>query len=364
MSSGWRFNPPPGWPPAPPGFAPTADWHPDPSWPPAPEGWTFWIPVDPAAQAQAAADPVPPTEEGRQEKFARKAPWQEAQAKGKADRNAAREAKKQAKTAEKARRREQAAAARQAERTAKAKTKQEREQRKALSEAQAAHWRREQVRRAEHVQAESLARTVRAIASGMWPASFGLSLKRGEAALWGGGGQLVEPRRTPGTYQGRSQGVSLRITKGVWYRVGASQGTFVPGTDEQTVIDGGGIVVTTTRVVFRGSRASREWQFRQDARGPIQQRRGAVDTGVEPAEDLRADRVRRGLHQPPGRGPGHLRTRCGRSRRRVGGRGSSAGRCRAGADHRVVTGSSSCADRHPSSQICVILAHGRVLIHD
>ncbi|MBS2536419.1 hypothetical protein KGQ20_27025 [Catenulispora sp. NF23] len=130
-----------------------------------------------------------------------------------------------------------------------------------MSEAQAAHQQREQTRIAEQADAAALARIVRAIASGTWSASFGLTLKRGEAALWGGGGQLVEPRRTPGTYQGRSQGVSLRIAKGVWYRVGQSQGTYVPGADQQTVIDGGGIVVTTTRVVFRGSRATREWQF-------------------------------------------------------------------------------------------------------
>lgn len=43
---GLRFNPPPGWPPAPPGFVPPPGWQPDPSWPPAPEGWQFWVPDD------------------------------------------------------------------------------------------------------------------------------------------------------------------------------------------------------------------------------------------------------------------------------------------------------------------------------
>ncbi len=37
-----RFNPPPGWPPAPPGWVPPPGWEPDPDWPPAPPGWEFW----------------------------------------------------------------------------------------------------------------------------------------------------------------------------------------------------------------------------------------------------------------------------------------------------------------------------------
>src|SRR6266542_4639660 len=52
----WRFNPPPGWPPAPPGFAPAPGWQPDPSWPPAPPGWQFWV-------QDAAAPLVEPVEQ-------------------------------------------------------------------------------------------------------------------------------------------------------------------------------------------------------------------------------------------------------------------------------------------------------------
>jgi len=44
------FNPPPGWPPAPQGWLPSAGWQPDPSWPPPPEGWQFVL-------DQAAEDP-------------------------------------------------------------------------------------------------------------------------------------------------------------------------------------------------------------------------------------------------------------------------------------------------------------------
>lgn len=55
----WRFNPPPGWPPAPPGFAPPSGWRPDPSWPPAPPGWPFW--VDDATPPQARVPPASPS---------------------------------------------------------------------------------------------------------------------------------------------------------------------------------------------------------------------------------------------------------------------------------------------------------------
>ena len=40
---GLRYNPPPGWPPAPEGFAPPPGWQPDPSWPPPPPGWQLWV---------------------------------------------------------------------------------------------------------------------------------------------------------------------------------------------------------------------------------------------------------------------------------------------------------------------------------
>ena len=38
-----RFNPPPNWPPAPPGWTPPPGWQPDPSWPPLPPGWQLWV---------------------------------------------------------------------------------------------------------------------------------------------------------------------------------------------------------------------------------------------------------------------------------------------------------------------------------
>lgn len=39
-----RYNPPPNWPPTPPGWTPPPGWQPDPSWPPPPPGWQLWLP--------------------------------------------------------------------------------------------------------------------------------------------------------------------------------------------------------------------------------------------------------------------------------------------------------------------------------
>ena len=42
-----RFNPPPNWPPAPPGWTPPPGWRPDPSWPALPQAWPLWVPDAP-----------------------------------------------------------------------------------------------------------------------------------------------------------------------------------------------------------------------------------------------------------------------------------------------------------------------------
>ena len=55
-----RFNPPPGWPQVPAGFAPPPDWRPNPSWPVPPPGWTFWVADDPTSGATNIADPGQP----------------------------------------------------------------------------------------------------------------------------------------------------------------------------------------------------------------------------------------------------------------------------------------------------------------
>jgi Domain of unknown function (DUF4190)/Septum formation len=63
---GLRYNPPPGWPPAPEGFSPSPGWQPDPSWPPPPPGWQLWVNDDQAPtrvssqQTIQAGPPSPP----------------------------------------------------------------------------------------------------------------------------------------------------------------------------------------------------------------------------------------------------------------------------------------------------------------
>ncbi len=61
---GLRFNPPPNWPPPPPGFVPPPRWQPDPSWPPPPPGWQLWVPDDSVPEAPgdfpAGAAGIPP----------------------------------------------------------------------------------------------------------------------------------------------------------------------------------------------------------------------------------------------------------------------------------------------------------------
>ena len=71
----------------------------------------------------------------------------------------------------------------------------------------------------------------------------------------------IEPRRAPGSYQSGSRGTSIRVAKGVSFWVGASRGTFVPGPENPTVIDIGSVSITNQRVLFRGPKQSREWQF-------------------------------------------------------------------------------------------------------
>jgi hypothetical protein len=58
---GYRFNPPPNWPPPPPGWWPSPGWRPDPSWPPPPPGWQLWVPdeQDPARPTSPAASELP-----------------------------------------------------------------------------------------------------------------------------------------------------------------------------------------------------------------------------------------------------------------------------------------------------------------
>lgn len=94
-------------------------------------------------------------------------------------------------------------------------------------------------------------------------AGVSLMLKKGEAVIAKvEPTALVEPRRLPGRWEGGSHGVSLRIARGVYYRVGATRGTFQQGAEAPAVIDSSGTTVfTNQRAVFVGMKQSREWAF-------------------------------------------------------------------------------------------------------
>ncbi|MGH9125764.1 MAG: DUF2510 domain-containing protein [Acidimicrobiales bacterium] len=95
------------------------------------------------------------------------------------------------------------------------------------------------------------------------PEQVPLMLKPREKSVYVfNGGGLFEPRRGAGHYQGRSQGFSIPLGgTGLRYRLGENRGTYVQGTETQTEIDTGAVVITTTRVVFLGSQRTVEWAF-------------------------------------------------------------------------------------------------------
>lgn len=114
---------------------------------------------------------------------------------------------------------------------------------------------------AEQDRLDTLVAVARGALRGGRRTDFGVVLKSNESALFRCGGQLIEPRKHRGHYSGRSSGISVRITKGVWYRTGSYRGTYVPGPELQTPIDVGHAVITTARVIFTGGKATREWRF-------------------------------------------------------------------------------------------------------
>ncbi len=93
-----------------------------------------------------------------------------------------------------------------------------------------------------------------------------IMLKGGEALFYRVTNcSLVEERRGQGHYQGASTGVSIPIGslggRSVRYRVGANRGHFVAGAPVPTAIDKGTMYITNQRIVFAGSKQTRECLF-------------------------------------------------------------------------------------------------------
>jgi Protein of unknown function (DUF2510) len=129
------------------------------------------------------------------------------------------------------------------------------------------------------------------------PPGWSLVLKPGERLVYAMTSVgLFEPRREPGHWSGGSAGFSIPVTDGIRFRIGKSAGTYVQGNENPTIIDAGDISFTTQRVVFQGSKYSREWLFskligiRHDAAQPWtaiqvsnrEKTSGIVYTGIPP----------------------------------------------------------------------------------
>jgi len=89
----------------------------------------------------------------------------------------------------------------------------------------------------------------------------GLALQKNEVTHWMEPAGLLEERVVSKGYVGTSHGVSIRVAKGLTYRVGANRGHLVTSTAVQKVSHGP-FVVTSQRAVFQGD--TKAFAFRLD----------------------------------------------------------------------------------------------------
>lgn len=82
-----------------------------------------------------------------------------------------------------------------------------------------------------------------------------INYQKGEQVVWAFAGSEYLEDKTRRQFVGGSQGVSIRVMKGVYYRVGAFKGHAVEHT-ERVHIDTGWVVVTTKNIYFAGPRKS------------------------------------------------------------------------------------------------------------
>ena len=97
--------------------------------------------------------------------------------------------------------------------------------------------------------------------SGSEPDDHSLVQKKGELVLWTGNGIYQVAGRTPSTFSGGSQGVSIPIVAGIRYRVGSFKGQTIPGVEMQMDKDQGMVKLTNQRLIFAGPIATSEWVF-------------------------------------------------------------------------------------------------------
>lgn len=88
-----------------------------------------------------------------------------------------------------------------------------------------------------------------------------LVTRSGEQVYWVERARLFEEKFVSRRYEGGSQGVSIRVMKGVSFRLGSHRGRLVSDTATLPVSDGE-FIVTSQRLVFRGSAKSFETKFK------------------------------------------------------------------------------------------------------
>jgi hypothetical protein len=100
------------------------------------------------------------------------------------------------------------------------------------------------------------------IQAGNLPATStpGLLTQKGEQVHWSEPAQLIEERVVRRRYEGGSSGVSIRIMKGVTYRVGAQRGQLVTDTAAVPVSEGH-FAITNRRAVFKGTKKSFNYKW-------------------------------------------------------------------------------------------------------
>lgn len=98
---------------------------------------------------------------------------------------------------------------------------------------------------------------LRDLLSGVLPQRLNLSealpinLQKGEKVVWAYMMASYFEDKTKRNYVGGSRGVSVRVMKGVYYRVGAFKGTMVESTD-RVLVDKGLLVLTDKHIYFAG----------------------------------------------------------------------------------------------------------------
>ena len=83
----------------------------------------------------------------------------------------------------------------------------------------------------------------------------GIKLAPGEEAFFNGAAALVEERTVTAGYKGGSHGISLRICKGLSYRVGAHRGTF-ERSRQYIAVSTGTLTLTSHRIIYSASAKS------------------------------------------------------------------------------------------------------------